>query len=44
MEDVKSSLTGEAKMEDKVQNLIKFDKPSQCQSLQLSAHVKATKV
>ncbi|XP_062099535.1 protein TOPLESS-like isoform X2 [Humulus lupulus] len=39
--DVKSLLTGE---DDKVQNLIEFDKPSRYQSLQLSALIKTRKI
>ncbi|PON71317.1 Topless-related protein [Parasponia andersonii] len=44
VEDVKSLPFGEASIDDEVQNLIEFDRPSQCQSLQLSAHVKVNKI
>ncbi|PON89856.1 Topless-related protein [Trema orientale] len=44
VEGVKSLPFGEASIDDEVQNLIEFDRPSQCQSLQLSAHVKVNKI
>ncbi|XP_024023610.1 topless-related protein 1 [Morus notabilis] len=43
MEDVKS-LIGEASAKEEIRNLSEFEKSSQCQSLKLSAHVKANEI
>lgn len=43
MEDVKS-LIGETSAKEEIRNLSEFEKSSQCQSLKLSAHVKANEV